>query len=205
MAAGEYVTRWCSSYRFCSPCRIFTVSSTVGSCSGTFWKRRESARSFSICLNSSNVVEPITRRPPEVSTGFSSVARSIVPPVVAPAPMMLCSSSMNRIGFFRLPSAARTALKRSSKSPRKRVPASSADVSSEKTSAPVSASGTSGWSSRCASPSAIAVFPTPASPTNTGPFLRRRQRISIVRRSSFWRPIRGSSRPPAARSERFTA
>ena len=36
-----------------------------------------------------------------------------------------------------------TALKRSSKSPRKRVPASSAPVSSEKTSAPSSRSGTS--------------------------------------------------------------
>ena len=36
----------------------------------------------------------------------------------------------------------------------------------------------------CASPSASAVLPTPASPTNTGLFLRRRQRISIVRCSS---------------------
>ena len=36
----------------------------------------------------------------------------------------------------------------------------------------------------CASPSASAVLPTPASPTNTGLFFRRRQRISIVRCSS---------------------
>ena len=39
-------------------------------------------------------------------------------------------------------------------------------------------------SRRMASPSASAVLPTPASPTNTGLFLRRRQRISSVRCSS---------------------
>ena len=84
-----------------------------------------------MCLNSSNVVEPTTRRSPAVRTGLISVARSIVPPVVAPAPTVAWISSMKRIGFGRLASAAMTALKRSSKSPRKRVPASSAVVSSE--------------------------------------------------------------------------
>ena len=51
-----------------------------------------------------------------------------------------------------------------------------------------------------ASPSAIAVFPTPASPTNTGPFLRRRQRISIVRCSSLLprRSAGPAGRPPRA-------
>ncbi len=181
-----------------------TVSSTLGSTSATFWNRRASARSFSICLNSSNVVEPTTFSAPDASTGFRSVARSIVPPVVAPAPTMLWSSSMKRMGCVRFESALSTALKRSSKSPRKRVPARSAAVSSEKTSAPRSASGTSGCRRRSASPSAMAVLPTPASPTNTGPFLRRRQRISIVRWSSRWRPMSGSSNPAAARSVRFT-
>ena len=65
-----------------------------------------------------------------------SVARSSVPPVVAPAPTVAWISSMKRIGSGLASSAAMTALKRSSKSPRKRVPASSAAVSSEKTSAP---------------------------------------------------------------------
>ena len=50
---------------------------------------------------------------------------------------------MKRIGIGRFASALMTALKRSSKSPRNRVPASSAPVSSEKTSAPSSRSGTS--------------------------------------------------------------
>ena len=71
------------------------------------------------------------RSSPAVRTGLISVARSIVPPVVAPAPIVAWISSMNRIGRRRLFSAASTALKRSSKSPRKRVPASRAAVSSE--------------------------------------------------------------------------
>ena len=139
----------------------------------------------------------MTRRSPAVSSGLSSVARSIVPPVTAPAPTVECISSMKRIGFGRAPSAATTALKRSSKSPRKRVPASSAPVSSAKTSASFSAPWTSSSSSRVASPSAIAVLPTPGSPTNTGLFLRRRQSTSIVRCSSSARPISGSSSPCA--------
>jgi hypothetical protein len=83
-----------------------------------------------------------------VRIGLIIVARSIVPPVVAPAPTVAWISSMKRIGIGRFASAAMTALKRSSKSPRKRVPASSAPVSSEKTSAPSSGSGTSSSSSR---------------------------------------------------------
>ena len=54
-----------------------------------------------------------------------------------------------------------------------------------------------------ASPSAIAVLPTPASPTYSGLFLRRRQRISIVRSTSSLRPISGSMRPSCARRFRL--
>ena len=63
-----------------------TVSSMDGSSTAIFCRRRASARSFSMCLNSSNVVEPMTRNSPAVRRGFSIVARSIVPPVTAPAP-----------------------------------------------------------------------------------------------------------------------
>ena len=52
-------------------------------------------------------------------------------------------------------------------------------------------------------PSAMAVFPTPDSPTKIGLFLRRRQRTWIVRSSSRARPMRGSIAPAAARSTRF--
>ena len=68
-----------------------------------------------------------------------SVARSIVPPDTAPAPTVEWISSMKRMAFGLAASALMTALKRSSKSPRKRVPASSAPVSSAKTSASFSA------------------------------------------------------------------
>ena len=63
--------------------------------------------------------------------------------------------------------------------------------------------GTSSWSSRVARPSASAVLPTPASPTNTGLFFRRRQRISSVRCSSAARPISGSSAPFSRASVRL--
>ena len=166
-----------------------------------FCSRRASARSFSMCLNSSCVVEPMTRSWPVVRIGLISVARSIVPPVVAPAPTVEWISSMKRIGFGRFASAAITALKRSSKSPRKRVPASSAPVSSEKTSAPcehvrhvVAAAAARPALRRARS------CRRPASPTKTGLFLRRRHRISIVRCSSSARPISGSSSPARARA-----
>ena len=94
------------------------MSAIEGSSIATFCSRRASARSFSICLNSSNVVEPTMRSSPAVSSGLSSVARSIVPPDTAPAPTIECISSMKRIGFGSALRAPTTALKRSSKSPR---------------------------------------------------------------------------------------
>ena len=62
----------------------------------------------------------------------------------------------------------------------------------------VSTSGTLPSTIRRASPSAIAVLPTPASPTYSGLFLRRRHRISMVRSTSSLRPISGSMRPSCA-------
>src|SRR5918993_538498 len=60
-----------------------TVSGIDGSSMAIFCRRRASARSFSMCLNSSWVVEPTTRSCPVVRIGLISVARSMVPPVVA--------------------------------------------------------------------------------------------------------------------------
>ena len=95
-----------------------TVSPSFGSSTSIRWTLRASARSFSMCLNSSYVVEPMSRISPSVRIGLMRFARSIVPPVVAPAPTIVCISSMKRTGrgfFLRAPM---TALKRSSKSPR---------------------------------------------------------------------------------------
>ncbi len=78
-------------------------------------------------------------------------------------------------------------------------------MSRVKISAPFSASGPSSSSSFWASPSTIAVLPTPGSPTKTGLFLRRRHRTSMARRISATRPITGSSLPSRARAVRFDA
>ena len=54
-------------------------------------------------------------------------------------------------------------------------------------------SGTSPRTMRCASPSAMAVLPTPASPIRQGLFLRLRDRMRTTLRISWSRPITGSS------------
>jgi hypothetical protein len=53
---------------------------------------------------------------------------------------------------------------------------------------------------RWASPSTMAVLPTPGSPISTGLFLVRRCNTCTVRRISSSRPITGSSLPCSARS-----
>ena len=63
-------------------------------------------------------------------------------------------------------------------------------------------SGTSPSTIRCASPSTIAVLPTPGSPISTGLFLVRRERTWITRRISSSRPITGSSLPASASAVR---
>ena len=52
--------------------------------------------------------------------------------------------------------------------------------------------GTSPLTMRCAKPSAIAVLPTPGSPTKTGLFFERRAKICTSRRTSSSRPTTGS-------------
>ena len=126
-----------------------------------------------------------------------------IDPSAFPAPTRVCSSSMKRITF---PSAAAisfsTAFSRSSNSPRYFAPAMSAPRSRERTRFSFSPSGTSPATTRCASPSAIAVFPTPGSPMRTGLFLVRRERTWITRRISSSRPITGSSLSRRAASVR---
>ena len=63
-------------------------------------------------------------------------------------------------------------------------------------------SGTSPSTIRWASPSTIAVLPTPGSPIRTGLFFVRRLSTWITRRISSSRPITGSSLPVAAASVR---
>ena len=95
-----------------------------------------------------------------------------------------------------------TALSRSSNSPRYFEPASRAPMSSAITLRSRSDSGTSPSTIRCASPSTIAVLPTPGSPISTGLFFVRRERTWMTRRISSSRPMTGSSLPAAAASVR---
>ncbi|EXI72975.1 MAG: hypothetical protein AW07_02907 [Candidatus Accumulibacter sp. SK-11] len=196
-------TPWCNSYFSRRPRRIAIVDSTVGSSINTFWKRRSSAASFSMYLRySSSVVAPTQCRSPRASAGFSMLPASIAPSAL-PAPTIVCSSSMKTM--IRPSSCAislSTAFSRSSNSPRYLAPASSAAISRLSTFLPLSVSGTSPLTIRCASPSTIAVLPTPGSPISTGLFFVRRCRIWIARRISSSRPITGSSLPSRARSVR---
>ena len=71
------------------------VSSTEGGATYTGWKRRSSAGSFSTCLRySPRVVAPTTRRSPRASAGLSMFPASRAPSA-APAPTIVCISSMN--------------------------------------------------------------------------------------------------------------
>ena len=173
---------------------MLIVSSTVGSLTITVWNRRSSAASFSMYFRySSSVVAPTVCSSPRASIGFSMFDASI-DPSDAPAPTTVCSSSMNRIT---LPCASvislSTALSRSSNSPRYFAPAMSEPMSSATMRLFLSPSGTSPRSMRLASPSTMAVLPTPGSPIRTGLFLVRRDRTWITRRISSSRPITGSS------------
>ena len=179
------------------------MSSTEGSSTNTGWKRRVSAASFSTyCRYSSRVVAPIQRNSPRAKAGFSRFDASIAPSVL-PAPTSWCISSMKRmISPSRSCTSFNTDFSRSSNSPRYFAPATSAPISSESRVLLASASGTSELIIRCASPSAIAVLPTPGWPIKTGLFFVRRARIWIVRRTSASRPITGSSLPLRAASVR---
>ena len=126
--------------------------------------------------------------------GFKIFDASIAPSA-APAPTIVCNSSIKRrtLPFFLISSI--TALIRSSNCPRYFVPAIIKARSKVINLFLRKMSGTSPLTIACANPSTIAVFPTPASPTNTGLFLRLLHKINIRRSISGLRPITGSIFP----------
>ena len=196
-------TPWCTSYFSLMPRRIEMVSSTVGSLTKTGWKRRASAASFSICLRySSSVVAPMQCSSPRASAGLSMLEASMDPSAL-PAPTSVCISSMKRmISPAEVVTSFSTALSRSSNSPRYFAPAISAPMSSASSRLSCRLSGTSPLTIRKASPSAIAVLPTPGSPIRTGLFFVRRLSTCMVRRISSSRPMIGSILPSRAASVR---
>ncbi len=179
------------------------MSLMSGSPTSTGWKRRSSAASFSMCFRySSSVVAPTARSSPRASIGFSRLAASTAPSA-APAPTIVCSSSRKRtICPAASWTSVSTAFSRSSNSPLYLEPASSEPMSRAITRRSRRLSGTSPSTIRWASPSTIAVLPTPGSPISTGLFLVRRERTWITRRISSSRPITGSSLPLSASAVR---
>ena len=153
------------------------VSSTEGSRTITSWKRRCSAASRSMYLRySSSVVAPMHCSSPRASAGFRMFAASTAPSA-APAPTSVCTSSMKMIQSRLLRISSIIFLRRSSNSPRYFVPATREPTSRVRRRFPARVSGTSPEIRRCASPSTIAVLPTPGSPISAGLFLLRRERI----------------------------
>ena len=138
---------------------------------------------------------------PRESAGLKMLEASIAPSA-APAPTMVWSSSIKRITSPDFSISSMTALMRSSNWPRYFVPATIRAMSSAMRRLLARSSGTSPLAISCASPSTIAVLPTPASPTRTGLFFVRRQSICTVRRISLALPTTGSSLPSRASSVR---
>ena len=197
---------WCTSYFSLIPRKMEIVSTTVGSCTTTGWKRRASAASCSTCLRySSSVVAPTQCNSPRASAGFSRFDASIAPSDL-PAPTSVCISSMNKmISPATSVTSVRIDFKRSSNSPRYFAPAINAPISSAINILFSKLSGTSPLMILNARPSAIAVLPTPGSPIKTGLFLVRRLSTCIARRISSSRPIIGSILPFRAAAVRSRA
>ena len=173
------------------------VSSTDGGGTKTCWNRRSNAASFSMYLRySSSVVAPIIRSSPRASMGLIMLPASMAPSPPPPAPTMVWSSSMK---VMTSPSASvisfSTALRRSSNSPRYLAPATIELRSRPMTRFPFNPSGTSPSTIRWASPSTMAVLPTPGSPMRTGLFFVRRDSTWMTRRTSSSRPMTGSIFP----------
>ena len=85
------------------------------------------------------------------------------------------------------------ALRRSSNCPRYFVPATMSEISSASIRLSARKCGTSPPTMRWASPSTIAVLPTPGSPISTALFFVRRHSTCWTRSSSVLRPTSGSS------------
>ena len=199
-ASSLIPTRWCFSYLSCSPRRISRHCSFVGSSTDTGWNRRSSAASFSIYfLYSAIVVAPISCSSPLASEGLRILDASMAPSA-PPAPIMVWISSRNRMIF---PSASTSEISPfilSSNSPLYFDPAISPGRSSVQILFPFIFSGTTPDAIRWASPSIMAVLPTPGSPIRHGLFLVRLLRTSISRNISCSRPTTGSSFPAPARA-----
>ena len=150
---------------------ICFVVSKDGSSTTISWNLLLRAASFSIYFwYSSKVVAPISLIFPLERSGFSIWAASFWS--CPPAPMMVWSSSINRmILLVGSVASSRIDFILDSNSPLYFVPATRVPMSNRKTLFPISFSGTFPMLILWTSPSTIAVFPTPASHIRRGLFL----------------------------------
>ena len=125
--------------------------------------------------------------------GLIMLAKSRLELPLAPAPFMVCASSMNSTQFFLLSKARITSLSFSSNSPRYLLPANRLPTSRLQTSCPFKNSGTVLLAILWANPSTIAVLPTPGSPTISTLALNLRANTVTISSISVSRPITGSS------------
>ena len=170
-------------------------SLVLGGLTFIFWKRRSKAPSFSIYfLYSSIVVAPIQCMSPLAREGLNIFDASNEPEA-PPAPTIVCSSSMNIIMSSLVSSSSITLFKRSSNCPLYFVPATIEARSSDSILFSWSILGTVFRNILWASPSIIAVLPTPGSPINTGLFFFLLVKIWATLSISLSRPITGSNFP----------
>ena len=189
---------WCCSRPGFKPRRISSVPSRLGSSTVTGRKRRSSAGSFSINFRYSvRVVAPRICSSPLPKAGLKMLAASIAPSA-APAPTMVCISSTNKIISPLRRISISTSRSRSSNSPRYLVPATRFAILRLMSRFSFSWGGTFPAAIRWASPSAMAVLPTPGSPTKAGLFLFFRHRIPTTASISRFLPITGSISPALA-------
>ena len=167
-------------------------SSMEGGATTTFWKRRSKAPSFSMWRRySSRVVAPMIWISPRDRAGLNILAASSEP-LALPAPTRVCSSSMKTITSLADSSSCIKVFSRSSNCPRYFVPATRAPRSRASSRWPCNTRGTSRLTIRVASPSTMAVLPTPGSPISTGLFFFRLAKICATRLISCSRPMTGS-------------
>ena len=178
------------------------LCSAVVGCTITLSNLRARAASPSMhCLYSSSVVAPIMRIAPRASAGLRMLAASN-DPSAEPAPTMVCISSINSIASPLSVSCSIISDMRCSNSPRYFVPATIRAISNDSNRLPIRFCGTLLLAMRAANASAMALLPTPASPTSMGLLFLRRDSMRITRSVSCSLPTTGSILPCRASAVR---
>ena len=132
------------------------------------------------------------------------VPKSTPEPLPAPAPAIVCASSTNNIQLPFCSKANIISLIFSSNSPLYLEPANRLPISNDHSSCPFKNLGSFSETNFCANPSAMAVLPTPGSPTNKQLALNFLANTFIIVSNSISRPIMGSNLSLRAISVKFT-